>query len=182
MMILRLVLMLCVFPLVVAAQEQEFSRYDTTLPIEISADQLDVVQQNRLARFSGNVLAEQGPVKLRSQSMTVHYRQGDERKNEAAAVSKIEVDGKVFLATPQESAQGDKGVYDVDRKMIYLVGNVVLTRGQNVLKGSNLQYNLNTGRSVITGGVSAGGGDGAKKPEGRVRGVFVPREVKQEKP
>jgi lipopolysaccharide export system protein LptA len=53
----------------------------------------------------------------------------------------------------------------------------VLTRGENVVKGEVLEYDLVTGKSQIVGaGVTTGGSDGNAEggKKGRVRGLFVP--------
>jgi lipopolysaccharide assembly outer membrane protein LptD (OstA) len=80
------------------------------------------------------------------------------------AIAKIEAEGNVFVSSPKETAKGERGVYDVDRSRIDLVGGVVLTQGENVVRGDQLEMNLATGESKVT---SAQGG-------GRVRGLFVP--------
>lgn len=141
-------------------------------PIEINADQLEVFQEENRAVFSGHVVAIQGDVRLKAEKMNVFYRQPDEKsgKGDQDAIKKIEVQGGVFLATPQETASGSSGVYDVENHAIILNDNVVLTRDKNTLKGDKLKYDFNTGKSTIVGGVkSAQGG----KPE-RVRALFVP--------
>ena len=149
-------------------------------PIEITADRLEVQQEQKRAIFSGNVLAKQGDVNLKSDKMTVYYSQGGnnapaESVAGSNSISKIEVDGNVLLATPTESAKGSRGVYDVSRKEIRMIGNVVLMREKNVLNGSNLVYNLTTGKSLLTGGAAPGTTtDGG----GRVKGLFIPKENK----
>lgn len=145
-------------------------------PIAITADSLIVEQQSSLARFKGNVEAKQGDVNLRSQEMIVHYRMSggaaapaEKSADGKDAVSKIEVIGKVFLSTPQETAQGNQGVYDVDKRLVTLTGNVVLTRGQNVITGDDLVYNMATGVSEIKYVEKPG-----QKTKKRVQGLFVP--------
>ncbi|MFQ5957943.1 MAG: lipopolysaccharide transport periplasmic protein LptA [Alphaproteobacteria bacterium] len=140
--------------------------YDTSLPIEISADSLEVQQDLRKAVFRGNVDAVQGELKLRADQLTVHYRSGEDGEN---SVSRIEADGNVFLSSPAEMAQGDWGVYDVDADMVELTGSVVLTRGENVIKGNHLTLNLATGRSRMESGAAAKGGSE------RVKALFVPK-------
>lgn len=137
-------------------------------PIEITADALEVIQENRLATFTGNVEVTQGDMRMTAQTMQVHYhpRAGDGAAQNA--VSRIEVDGDVFLATPEETAHGDQGVYDVDAQTVELTGNVVLTRAENMIKGEHLVYNIATGKSRITSEKTQEDG------QGRVRGVFVP--------
>ena len=66
----------------------------------------------------------------------------------------------MFVSSPEETAQGDNGIYDVQSKQIVLTGAVVLTRGENVVRGQRLVMNMETGRSQMKGG--------------RVQGVFVP--------
>src|SRR5690606_21662694 len=112
--------------------------------IEVTADSLEVLQLDRRAVFRGNVVAVQGQVRLRSDVMIVTYRQGDERTQGENTISRLDVDGNVFMTTPEETAKGDKGVYNVDKKEIVLQGNIALTRQKNVLKGDRLEYNLAT--------------------------------------
>ncbi len=150
-------------------------------PIDITADRLEVQQDKQIAIFSGHVDAVQGDIRLRSDKLTVHYRQKETPKDTVAgkkppapaasgdlsngAITLIEADGHVFVNSPAETATGDHGVYQVDDRTITLTGpDVVLTRGQNVLHGQRATMNLDTGRSVLD----------SPKGGGRVRGLFVP--------
>lgn len=164
-----------------AATTAGTSKYDTKLPVEISSDTLEVLQRENKAIFKGNVIAVQGKLRLNADKMIVHYKQkdanapatnGPQQAGDMGAVSLTEVEGHVLMATPEESAEGDKGSYDVDKKFLHLTGdNVVLTREQNILRGKAVDYDLATGRSVLTNG----GETGTAKGDTRVRGVFVPK-------
>lgn len=167
-----IVVMLAVAPVTANAQ----AKLSSDAPIEIASDALEVLQNEKKAIFTGNVIATQGDINMRANTMTVFYR---ETSDSAAAPSdaggamgkgiyRIESQGNVIFTTPTETAQGDKAIYLVDDDAIDLVGNVFLTRDKNVLKGTKLLYNLKTGRSVLTGGVTGTGGGT------RVRGLFVP--------
>lgn len=158
-----------------AATAQTVADLDSDKPIEITADTLEVLQENQKAIFSGNVLAKQGNVSLRSSKMTVFYRQSDQAEGQMGAVSRIDVDGNVMMATPEESAKAQKGIYNVDEERILLKQDVVLTRGENVLKGEQLDYNLKTGKSLLTGGVSGKDNGSGSKTGGRVKGIFLPK-------
>ena len=150
---------------------------DSKQPIEINADRLEVVQQEQKAIFSGNVVATQGKVKLTSDRMTVFYRPSSD-SGAQSGVSRIEVAGNVAMATPAESATGKQGVYNVDQKQILLFGDVVLRRDKNVLNGQRLEYNLQTGRSLLTSGEAGAPVSNAPntpQPTGRVKGVFIPK-------
>ncbi len=146
--------------------------HDSTLPVEITADSLEVLQAEDKAIFSGTVQAKQGDLDIRSSRMTVFYKKSGQKNESQGRVSKVEIDENVFISTPNEVAKGDKGIYDVDDGIISLEGNVTLTSGKNIVKGSKLVYNLKTGQSKM---VNTGSTNSAKpdKKE-RVTGVFVP--------
>ncbi|NBX03617.1 MAG: lipopolysaccharide transport periplasmic protein LptA [Alphaproteobacteria bacterium] len=157
-------------------------KFDNNQPIEITSDSLEVLQEQNRATFVGHVVAIQGDMRLKSDKMIVHYHKAAEGEAKAASggqgsIEKIEVEGNVFLTSPEETAKGDTGLYEVTGRTLTLDNHVVLTRGQNVLKGDHLVYNLDTGKSVIT---SANGQtqstDGKKQ---RVRALFVPEKDKK---
>jgi lipopolysaccharide export system protein LptA len=83
-------------------------------------------------------------------------------------IRRMDVDGKVFMSSPTETASGDHAVYLAETGLITLTGNVILTRGQNVIRGTKLVIDADTGHSVIESKPSAGGG--------RVKGLFVPKQ------
>jgi lipopolysaccharide export system protein LptA len=145
---------------------QQGTAHDTALPIEIAADALEVQQDKQIAVFSGNVDAQQGSIKLRADRIWVYY-QGDAAEDAAQAISKIDAEGKVFFSSGTETAEGDQGTYNVDNGVITLTGEVVLTQGNNVIKGNRVVFDLTTGQSKMDGDKSGG--------DGRVRGFFVPR-------
>lgn len=167
---ITLFLALFALPAAALAQMNFISgKTDSSKPIDIQADSLEVLQKEQQAIFKGKVEAKQGNVRIKADEMHVYYREkGGAEDN---GVSRIDVVGNVFLATPAETVQGAKGVYDVDKGVITLSDNVVITRGKNVLKGKGLTYNLNTGRSELLSGGGTIGADGKKE---RVRGYFVP--------
>ena len=82
----------------------------------------------------------------------------------SGGISRIEATGNVYYVTPTETIRGDRAVYTVSNATVVVTGDVILRQGQNVLTGSRLSYNIDTGQARIEGG-----GDG-----GRVRGVFYP--------
>jgi lipopolysaccharide export system protein LptA len=155
-------------------------------PIEITADSLEVQQDKQIAIFRGRVQAVQGTMRLTADTVTVTYRdqkaqqpQPQQRRaptpaagdGAMGAISRIDAVGNVFVSSPAETAQGQSGVYDVDKRTVTLVGQVVLTRDKNVLKGETLVWNLETGVSRLDGGPATAGTSG-----GRVKGVFMPQE------
>jgi lipopolysaccharide export system protein LptA len=151
-------------------------QHDTSLPIEITADTLEVVQPDRVATFTGNVDAVQGDLVLRADELRVHYsgnEQGGGNAEETGAIRRIEATGNVFLSSPRETAEGDAGVYDVASSSVTLDGAVVLTRGENVIRGQHLEIDLVTGRARVLGAATSAEG---AAPGERVRAIFTPAE------
>lgn len=153
---------------VAQTQPRPALKHNADQPIQIDADRLDVEQNSQLATFSGNVDARQGDIRLRASQLKVWYRSGGAPKGAAADVGgsivRIDALGQVLVTSPQETARGDVGIYDVASREITLTGEVVLTRGENVIRGQKLVMDMDTGVSRMQGG--AGGG--------RVRGLFTP--------
>jgi lipopolysaccharide export system protein LptA len=149
-------------------------QHDTTLPIEITADSLEVVQDQKIATFTGDVDAVQGDMVLSADLLRVHY--GDVDGAAAGppgtgSIRRIEAEGNVFLTSPRGTAQGTAGVYDVAANRVTMEGAVVLTRDDNVIRGDRLQMDLASGRSQIFAAVPST--EGGAAPE-RVRALFTP--------
>ena len=156
--------------------------YDVDQPIEISSDSLEVRQKENLAIFQGNVAAIQGDIRLRADRVTVHYRRqgaNDSAGSISGTIAKLDAVGNVFVSSPTETARGKSAVYDVDNRTVSLRGSVVLTRGENVLRGERLVINLATGVTKLDGG--AAGQAGQAGPTGRVQGIFHPERKTQQK-
>lgn len=151
------------------SQSKPLSGLDTDKPIEISADSLEVKQDENIAIFTGNVDALQGDIRLRASQLTVHYRSGEGGEAGVNAISRIDASGSVFITSGRETAQGETGVYDVENSLITLIQNVVLTRGENVIRGNRLVLDLVTGQTRVDGGESG------PRSGGRVRSLFVPK-------
>ena len=148
-----------------AAQEDASGGDGPDRAIEISADTLEVRQSENLAIFQGSVKAEQGDMVLTANTLTVHYREAEDGDGNLG-VSRIEAEGDVVVSSPEETARGQRGVYDIDAGRIDLAGGVVLNQGNNIVRGETLTMDLESGVSTVSGD------DG----DGRVEGLFVPDE------
>jgi lipopolysaccharide export system protein LptA len=178
--------------LVPAAVGAQTVQHDKSLPIEITADRLDVVQPDRIATFTGNVDAVQGDMVLSADRLRVFYNgdgptaapaKGDGQSAAPAkgdgqsaagngSIRRIEAEGNVFLSSPSQTAQGERGVYDVASDQVTLNGSVVLTQGDDVIRGDRLEVDLTSGHSRVLAAAPPAS-DGA--PAKRVRALFVPR-------
>ena len=107
--------------------------------------------------------------------VTVAYTDAGELK-----IQRIDATGGVHVTRGNESARGDVAIYDFNRRIITLVGNVALNRGGDTLNGGRLVIDLASGIASVDG--RAGGGSSAvgspvgSSKGGRVSGTFsVPK-------
>jgi lipopolysaccharide export system protein LptA len=161
--------------------------HDNSLPIEITADSLAVDQKDGSATFTGNVDAKQGDVRIRSHKMIVSYSSTSKAAKPAApaipasasnapgAINKVTLLGNITITSNGDIAQGQHGIYDVKKQMIFLDTDVVLSQGKNIVKGDKLVYNVTTGKSDISAGQASAVDSAGKKSSGRVKGVFIPQ-------
>ena len=160
-------------------------------PIHIDAARLEVRDKDKVATFfgdakSGDVKVVQGDTIMRSKTLVVFYEQNaaggstkDTAKDSKAApaatpgpggsqqIRRLEARGSVIVTQKDQTVTGDTGIFDTKVNTVTLLGNVVMTQGQNVMKGKTLTVDLTTG-------VSRFENDG-----GRVDAVFFPQSGQQ---
>ena len=134
------------------------------LPVEVTADRLQVDQTTGVATFSGEVLVVQGEMRLGAAEVRVEYT--DDGGTGATRIARLRASGGVTLTSPDEAAEGQEAVYSVDDGQVVMTGDVALTQGVTVITGDRLVVNLADGSALIEGRVrtriETGGGD----PEG----------------
>lgn len=145
-------------------------------PIRIESQSLEVRDKDRTATFIDNVKLTQGDTTLESRRLTVYYNEPSRGEAASAAkrvssaagtqqIRRLEAMGGVVVTQREHTAVGDQGIYDMGNNSMTLIGNVVVTQGQNVIRGDRLSVDLVTGVSRVE---SKSGG------QGRVQGVFLP--------
>ena len=146
--------------------------HDTNAPVDVTSDRIEVQDRSDRAVFTGNVHATQADLTLDTERLTVAYSGGSNNLQ----INRLDAAGGVVVHSPSEIAKGDFGIYDLDRKLITLIGNVQLTRDQNQVNGARLTIDLDSGRAVIDGGPP-----GVNQTGGRVTGHFTVPQRQQQK-
>ncbi|SPH23614.1 Lipopolysaccharide export system protein LptA [Defluviimonas aquaemixtae] len=123
-------------------------RADTGLPVEVTADQLTVDQNDGTAVFSGNVLVGQGEMRLSAAEVVVEYGGEDQSR-----IERLHATGGVTLVSGAEAAEAEEAVYTIDSGEVVMTGNVLLVQGANTLSGQKLIVDLSTGTGRMEGRV-----------------------------
>ena len=151
---------------------QGFSQ-NRDLPVKINAAALEVRDKDKAATFSGDVRAVQGDTELRCKTLTVHYDEEQRSTGMKAAepgpagqqqIRRIEAKGGVVVTQKDQTTNGDSVVFDMRANIVTLIGNVVLTRGQDILRGHKLVVDLTNGTSKIESGSTRSGVEALIQP------------------
>ena len=138
-------------------------------PVKIASASLEVRDKDKVATFSGDVHVSQGDTTLKCKTLLVYYDDHGRSATLKAAepgpggqqqISRLEAKGGVTVNQKDQTATGSTGVFDMKANTVTLSGNVVVTQGQNVLRGERLIVDLTSGVSRVEGG--------------RVQGLFLP--------
>jgi lipopolysaccharide export system protein LptA len=142
-------------------------------PVKIESTSLELREKDKVATFIDNVNLTQGDTTLRCKTLFVYYEPAGKPGGMKVAQStsggaeqqirRVEAKGGVVVTQKDQIATGENGLFDTTANTVILMGNVVVTQGQNVLRGDKLVVNLTTGVSQVE---SVG--------QGRVQGLFSP--------
>lgn len=153
-------------------------RHDSAAPIDFAANAIELQDRANRAVLSGGVNIKQANLNLTASRVTVAYT--GEVVGGSPQVSRLDASGGVTVTRPDQSAKAQFGVYDLNRRVITMLGGVSLTQGGNTVTGGRLSINLDTGRAVIDGSAVGGGGansgttdNGVTRQSGRVTGRFT---------
>jgi lipopolysaccharide export system protein LptA len=142
-------------------------------PVKISSSTLEVRDKSKMATFSGDVHVIQGETEVRCNVLVVFYDDDSNSKDKAAPkkappaeggrnqqIRRMEAKGNVIVTQKEQRAVGDRAEFDMRTNTVTMIGNVVVTKGDDVLRGQRMVVDLTTGVSRVESG------------GGRVEGIF----------
>lgn len=147
------------------AGAQSIAGFNSNQPVSYAADRIELQDRQNRVVLSGDVVIQQGDLRLTAQRTTVAYTDAGSLR-----IQRIDATGGVTVTRGNERATGSAGVYDFNRRVIILSGGVALRRGNDTLDGGRLVIDLNSGLSSVDG-TGARATDG--QPGGRVSGTFA---------
>jgi len=145
-------------------------------PVNIKAASLEVRDKEKVATFSGDVHVVQGDTDMQCKTLVVYYEDNSKDSKEsvkaaqpgpAGQIRRMEARGNVVVTQKDQIAYGDRGDFDMRTNTVVLSGKVVVTKGQDVMRGERLVVNLTDGVSRMEGG--------------RVEGIINPKSNSDQK-
>lgn len=158
------------------SRAQVFSGHNSDSPVNFSADHGELQGKANRAILAGNVVISQGNLTLNAGRTTMAFS----TEGGGFKIHRVDAVGGVRITRADQAASGDVAIYDFDRRLITLAGNVTLLRGSDRLSGGRLTIDLDSGLSTLDGKVGGGspalGGTGTAPRGGRISGTFsVPK-------
>lgn len=139
-----------------AAQESK-----TPSNVDIEADTMEILDEQKKAIFKGNVKAVRGKVALNADTLVVTYEEKPDAKGEKKTeVTFLDAEGNVVIVSGTQTVTGKTAHMDVKANKLWVKGGAKVVQGKTVMNGAQLFVDLNTNKSEMTGG--------------RVKGSFVP--------
>jgi LPS export ABC transporter protein LptC/lipopolysaccharide transport protein LptA len=173
-------------------------------PIDINADSLDVDDRKKLAVFRGDVEATQDTFNIRCAELSAFYKgeaglvdaadPSAPKSGQKTELTRIEARKDVHVTSKDgQTATGDWADFDTKTNKVTMGGNVVLSKGKSMVRGTRLVIDMTTGESKIdtapqnTAANPSGGGWVTKAPaepagtsKGRASAVFFPEELQKD--
>lgn len=146
-----LYLALAVLPAAVFAQGAQIAfgdmSQDTSAPVEVTADNLSVDQNDGTAVFTGNVLIGQGAMRLSAARVKVHYDQAGSR------IERMIASGGVTLVSGDDAAEAQNADYAIDTGMIHMRGDVLLVQKSSAITAERMVVDTKSGTARMEGRV-----------------------------
>jgi lipopolysaccharide export system protein LptA len=137
---------------------QALSGHDSNAPVNYQADRIELQDKANRVSLTGNVVITQGDLTMHAPRAIVAYTNGGSLK-----IQRLDATGGVTVLRGDENARSDVAVYDFNSRIITMVGNVVVKRGQaDEQRSGRLVINLSTHLTTTDAG-----------PGGRVSGTFA---------
>jgi lipopolysaccharide export system protein LptA len=143
------------------SQSGGFNKQD---PIYITSDRMEADRQKNVVVYTGQVVATQADMTLRSDKLTTYF------DPELAQIKEAIAEGKqVRMTQGDRIAIGTKAVFDGVAQTITMTGNPIVRQGNSEVAGCKIIYSMVEDRVVVESG----------KECPRVTGVIFPGELQQ---
>ncbi len=128
-------------------------------PIRITSDRLDAYNEQKLAVFSGNVVAVEADRVMKSNQLYIYYKKESKKEDKPKAESKldsgagdldrIEAKGNVRITQGERIITGEEAVFLNDDQKIIVTGNPVMREGGNTIRGDKIIVLLEEDRGFV---------------------------------
>lgn len=131
---------------------QALAKHNSNAPVDYAADRIELQDKQNRVILSGHVDVTQGDLRMQAARTVVNFTNGKQMQ-----IQRITSSDGVRVTRGDEVATGDTGIYDFNKRIITMIGNATLKRGNgDTLHGGRFVIDLNSGVSQATGGRVSG--------------------------
>jgi lipopolysaccharide export system protein LptA len=142
---------------------------DRNQPITLLADRATFNERTGITTYTGNVIIEQGTMRLQANSIVANLNDKRQISQITATGSPAQFQQKVDPAKGLAKGQAQKIVYNAETGIITLSGNAFLQQDGASIRGATLKYSMNKGDIEAIGAPNKTGSEA-----GRVKIVIPP--------
>lgn len=140
---------------------------DRNQPISLLADRATYNDKTGITTYSGNVIIEQGTMKLNASSIVANLNSNKQISTVNASGSPAKFQQQLDTSRGIARGEAQKIIYNAETGILTLTGNAYLYQDGASIRGNLLKYSMNKGDIEVSGG-----GSGASK--GRVQIIIPP--------
>lgn len=149
---------------------------DRNQPISLVADRATYNDKTGVTTYSGNVIIEQGTMKLQAANIVANLNKNRQMSVVTATGSPAKFQQQVDSDKGVAKGEASKIVYNAETGIITLIGNAYLYQNGASIRSSTLKYSMNKGDIEASGSSNSTSGSGSSS--GRVQIIIPPSSSK----
>lgn len=132
---------------------------DRNQPISLVADRATFNEKTGVTTYTGNVIIEQGTMKLQAASIVANLNSRKEIATITATGSPARFQQQIDAQKGLAKGQAQKIVYNAETGIINMTGNALLEQDGASISGGSLRYSMNKGDiEAVSGSNTTSGG------------------------
>ena len=136
---------------------------DRNQPISLVADRATYNEKTGVTTYTGNVIIEQGTMKLQANSIVANLNSQKEISTITATGGPARFQQKVDVNKGLAKGQAQKILYNAQTGIVTLSGSALLEQDGSSIRGATLRYSMNKGDVEAIGTPNSSGSDGRVK-------------------
>lgn len=143
---------------------------DRNQPIKMLADHATYNDKTGVTTYTGNVVIEQGTMKLQASSIVANLNASRQISTVNATGSPAKFQQQVDSSRGIARGEAQKILYNAETGILTLSGNAYLLQDGASIRGNSLKYSMNKGDIEASGGGNSGTGES----KGRIQIIIPP--------
>ena len=112
--------------------------------VKIISDKLEIIREENISIFSGNVYAVEDNLKMWSEKLIMTSSKNEKEIKEINAL------GNVKIVREELSINGDKALYDPIQNKLFVFGNVEVLQNQSIVLCDKIIVDLENSSSIMS--------------------------------